>query len=327
MLDVESGITKRCASRSRPKYLCQSPWRLRCCAATSGLTCLRPVSCTASLRYRAQHHRDADGHARTADAFAYVRDRASAPRSSWMAWPLCILVAAGTAKVEEHHEPACPRRHIIVVSRFLVVLLRRRVVLPAILPLESGDVVLAGRGAGARHSVCLAPHSRCRALGAARAMASAARSGNFFVRFSVDVMAMAMAAGRKRSMMKLDRRRDIAPPSMELRRAESAASQSDDRILSSPSEKASRRCWWRCRSTPRRGTACPCQCCCGTAPEADSGAAPLRRHYRRARWRCRPWAHPGSSPRRRAHTRTARHAGLEQLHHDVPVAILAPPPA
>jgi hypothetical protein len=56
------------------------------------------------------------------------------------------------------------------------------------------------------------------------------------VRFSVDVMAMAMAAGRKRSMMKLDRRRDIAPPSMELRRAESAASQSDDRILSSPSE-------------------------------------------------------------------------------------------
>jgi hypothetical protein len=86
---------------------------------------LRTVSCTASLRHRAQHHRDSDGHARTADAFAQVRDRTSAPRSPLMAWPLCILVhgqggrAPRTRTPSEtyHRRLALPRRSAAAACR------------------------------------------------------------------------------------------------------------------------------------------------------------------------------------------------------------------
>jgi Na+/H+ antiporter NhaC len=61
---------------------------------------------------------------------------------------------------------------------------------------------------------------------------------------SAVVVAMALAAGRKRSMMKLGERRDPkTAPSMALRRAESAASLSEDEILSSASENVSSSCW------------------------------------------------------------------------------------
>uniref|UniRef100_A0A0A9HCQ4 Uncharacterized protein n=1 Tax=Arundo donax TaxID=35708 RepID=A0A0A9HCQ4_ARUDO len=56
---------------------------------------------------------------------------------------------------------------------------------------------------------------------------------------SAEVVAMALAAGRKRSMMKLGERRDPATPSMALSRAESAARRSEDEVLSSASEKVS----------------------------------------------------------------------------------------
>jgi hypothetical protein len=53
-----------------------------------------------------------------------------------------ILVATGAAKVEEHHETRTPSK-LLVLLHMSFILLLRHVVLATILPLVSGDVVLA----------------------------------------------------------------------------------------------------------------------------------------------------------------------------------------